>query len=167
MTDQHVLEVINDPVSQRLINSNIPARLAYNGVDGFPRVIPVGFHWDGAQFLIGSPDNAPKVKALRKRPQVALTIDTEGMPPNVLLVRGVASVEVVDGVHEAFLDASRKRISPEDWPEWEAGVRGLYRKMALIAIEPQWAKVLDFETRLPQPVEQLIKEATGQHVRPS
>ncbi len=113
MTDQHVLDVINDPLSQRLINSIIPARLAYNGADGFPRVIPVGFHWDGAQFLVGSPDNAPKVKALQERPQVALTIDTEGMPPNVLLVRGVATVEVVDGVHDAFLDASRKRVSPE------------------------------------------------------
>jgi hypothetical protein len=161
MADQHVLDVINDPVSQRLINSNIPARLAYNGADGFPRVIPVGFHWDGARFLVGSPDIAPKVKALRERPQVALTIDTEGMPPNILLVRGVATVEVVDGVHEAFLNASRKRVSAAEWDEFEAGVRGLYRKMALIAIEPQWAKVLDFETRLPQPVEQLVREAMG------
>jgi hypothetical protein len=161
MTDQHVLDVINDPVSQRLINSNIPARLAYNGADGFPRVIPVGFHWDGARFLVGSPDNAPKVRALRERPQVALTIDTEGQPPNVLLVRGIASVEVVDGVHEAFLDASRKRVPPEGWDEFEAGVRGLYKTMALIAIEPQWAKVLDFETRLPGPVEELIRAASA------
>ena len=161
MQEKDILDVINDPVSQRLINSTIPARLAYAGVDGFPRVIPVGFHWDGARFLVGSPDNAPKVKALRERPQVALTIDTEGMPPNVLLIRGVASVEVVDGVHDAFLDASRKRVSPEAWPEWEAGVRGLYKTMALIAIEPTWAKVLDFETRLPQPVEQLLKGTAG------
>jgi hypothetical protein len=42
MKTQTVLDVINDPVSQRLINSVIPARLAYNGLDGFPRVIPVG-----------------------------------------------------------------------------------------------------------------------------
>ena len=161
MTDQHVLDIINDPVSQRLINSNIPARLAYNGTDGFPRVIPVGFHWDGAHFLVGSPDNAPKVKALQERPQVALTIDTEGMPPNILLVRGVASVEVVDGVAEEFIEASRRRIPPEGWDEWLAGVRGLYKTMALITIEPQWAKVIDFETRLPQPIEQLAREAMG------
>jgi hypothetical protein len=161
MNTQTVLDVINDPVSQRLINSVIPARLAYNGLDGFPRVIPVGFDWDGARFLVGSPDSAPKVAALRERPQVALTIDTEGLPPNVLLVRGVATIEVVDGVHQAFLDASRKRVPAEGWDDFEASVRGLYKTMALITIEPLWAKVMDFETRLPETVERLARAAAG------
>jgi hypothetical protein len=92
---------------------------------------------------------------------VALTIDTEGLPPNVLLVRGVATIEVVDGVHQAFLDASRKRVPAEGWDDFEASVRGLYKTMALITIEPLWAKVMDFETRLPETVERLATAAAG------
>ena len=42
-------------------------------------------------------------------------------------------------------------------PAFEAQVRGLYQQMVRITIEPQWAKLLDFETRLPTPVENLIK----------
>jgi hypothetical protein len=32
----------------------------------------------------------------------------------------------------------------------------LYQQMARIAIEPTWAKLMDFETRLPRAVEQLV-----------
>ncbi len=35
------------PISQELLDSSIPARLAYIGTDGDPRVIPVGFLWKG------------------------------------------------------------------------------------------------------------------------
>jgi hypothetical protein len=33
--------------------------------------------------------------------------------------------------------------------------------MAIIRVTPTWAKILDFETRLPGPVEELIKGTTG------
>ena len=46
-------------------------------------------------------------------------------------------------------------------PEWEAGVRALYKQMAIIRVTPTWAKILDFETRLPGPVEELIRENAG------
>ena len=46
------------------MNSNIPARLAYTGADGFPRVIPIGFLWLGMQFIMGTATTSPKVKAL-------------------------------------------------------------------------------------------------------
>jgi len=42
-------------------------------------------------------------------------------------------------------------------PAFEAQVRGLYRQMARITIEPHWAKLLDFETRLPTPMEKLLE----------
>ncbi len=46
-------------------------------------------------------------------------------------------------------------------PEWEAGVRALYKQMAIIRVTPTWAKIFDFETRLPSPVEELIRESAG------
>ena len=36
------------PIAQELLTSSIPARFAYTGLDGGPRVVPVGFLWNGA-----------------------------------------------------------------------------------------------------------------------
>ena len=152
-----VMHVLNDPLAQELIGSNIPARVAYTSVDGSPRVVPLGFHWNGEQFVICTIPGSPKVRALTARPQVALTIDTDTFPPQALLVRGSASLETVDGVPPEYLEASRKSVGEAGMPAFEAQVRGLYEQMVRITIEPQWAKVLDFETRLPTPVERLIK----------
>jgi hypothetical protein len=95
------------------------------------------------------------VKALSANPKVALTIDTEA-PYRALLVRGTASVEIVDGVPPEYLKASRKAMTDEQqYRAFESEVRSLYERMARITIAPEWAKVLDFETRLPSAVEEL------------
>ena len=101
---------------------------------------------------------AYKVKALAANPKVALTIDTDAQPYRALLVRGTASsVEIVDGVPSEYLEASRKSLNEEQqFRAFEAAVRSLYKQMARISIAPEWAKVLDFETRLPSAVEQLM-----------
>lgn len=159
MHHEAIIDLMNDPIAQELVNAPIHARLAYNAQDGSPRVIPIGYTWNGEAFVMASPLNAPKVEALAANPTVALTIDTESFPPHVLLVRGEAAVEVVDGVPDEFVEAARRFVGEDGMPAWEAGVRALYTRMALIRVTPTWAKVLDFETRLPSPVEELIKGA--------
>ena len=52
MQPQDVTRVLSDPLAQELMQSSIPARLAYLGPDGFPRAIPIGFHWNGTQFSV-------------------------------------------------------------------------------------------------------------------
>lgn len=158
MRYEDVIEVLNDPVAHELLHSAIPARLAYTGVDGSPRVVPVAFYWDGAQLAIGTTPRAPKVRALEKNPKVALTVDTNKQPPHVLLVRGIASIAVVDGVPSEYLQASKKLVDEEGWEAFEAEVRAMYEQMALITITPQWAKVMDFETRIPGILTELIEE---------
>jgi hypothetical protein len=156
------MQVLNDPLAQELLQSDIPARLAYTGTDGLPRAIPIGFYWNGEAFIMATVPHAPKVRALRANPRVALTVDTVAFPPHVLLVRGHASLTVVDGVPDEYLEASKKSIrDPEQFASFETQVRGLYKQMVRIAITPLWAKLLDFETRLPSPVEQLIRQAGG------
>jgi len=49
-------------------------------------------------------------------------------------------------------------MNDDQYPEWVAGVRGLYDEMVVITITPTWAKLLDFETTIPQAVDDLIKE---------
>ena len=105
-----IIDLMNDPVAQELVKAPIHARLAYCARDGSPRVIPVGYIWNGEVFAIGSPVNSPKVKALAANPKVGLTVDTESFPPHVLLVRGEAAVEIVDGVPDEFIEASRRFI---------------------------------------------------------
>lgn len=70
-----VLDVLIDPISQELLNSNELARLAYTSSDGTPRVVPIWFHWTGTEVVLASPSAAPKLKVLRSRPDVALAID--------------------------------------------------------------------------------------------
>jgi hypothetical protein len=152
-----VIEVLNKPISRELLGSSIPARLAYTGVDGDPRVIPIAFVWNGAQLVLHTVPTAAKVRALQRNPRVAITIDTQGQwPPRVLLIRGAAIVEHVDGVPHEYVEASRKITPAEVFEDWETGVRGLYDRMVRIAVEPDWAKLLDFETTLPKAVEDLI-----------
>jgi hypothetical protein len=85
-----------------------------------------------------------------------LTIDTNAFPPHVLLVRGTATIEVVDGVPPDYLAASKNIVGNEQFPTFAAQVRGLYQQMARITIAPTWARLLDFEITLPSAVEQLL-----------
>jgi hypothetical protein len=100
------------------------------------------------------------VRALQTNPKVALTVDTDTQPPHVLLVRGTASVEIVDGIPAEYFEASKKYIPVEQWQAFEVQVRDLYKQMARITITPDWAKLLDFETRLPIAVEQIVAQRT-------
>jgi hypothetical protein len=161
MSVQDIAAVMNRPYSREVLASPVPARLAYTGLDGDPRVVPVGYDWDGTHVHVASAVGAAKTTALRANPKVALSIDTEGFPPRVLLLRGTAHVEIVDGVPDVFLRASKKRVSDDQWSEWEAGVRALYDQMAVITITPTWAKLLDFETTIPKAEEAIVRARSG------
>src|SRR4051794_21277960 len=107
-TKQGSLALLDDPIAQELLCSTIPARLAYLWLDGTPRVVPIWFHWTGHEFVLGTPAKAPKLKALAKNPKVALTIDDNNFPHKVLMVRGTAAVESVDGIVPEYQLAARR-----------------------------------------------------------
>src|SRR3954451_12399537 len=159
MGPDDVRATMNDPVAVRLLASSNLARLGYVALDGTPRVVPVAFHWTGDALVIGTVPGSAKVAALKANPSVALSIDTSppAWPPNVLLVRGTATVTLVDGVFPEYVAGARKVTPPEVFEDWESGVRSLYDEMARIDVTPSWAKVHDFETRLPQAVEELAR----------
>jgi hypothetical protein len=52
-------------------------------------------------------------------------------------------------------------MTDDQYPDWVAGVRSLYDAMVVITITPTWAKLLDFETTIPQAVDDLIKEKSA------
>jgi hypothetical protein len=153
-----IAEILDRPISQELLARDV-TRLAYVASDGTPRNVPIGFTWNGAEIVMCTPTNAPKLRALRENPVVALTIDTEVHPPKILLIRGRAELDFVDGIPAEYLKTtSSYRMTPEQRVEWEREVRSLYSDgMVRIVVTPTWAKLIDFETTLPSPVEELIR----------
>ncbi|MDE9365633.1 pyridoxamine 5'-phosphate oxidase family protein [Luteipulveratus sp. YIM 133132] len=158
MDAAQVAEVLAQPLSRELMASEIPARLAYTGLDGAPRAIPIGFGLDGSTIVMWTVPTSAKVKALQVNPQVAITIDTQGFPPNVLLVRGTVELALVDGIPHGYVEAARKVVPADQMEGWEAGVRGLYEQMTVITMTPTWAKLIDFENTLPKAVADLVAE---------
>jgi hypothetical protein len=154
-------QVLDSARAQELLHSRSLARIGYVGADGYPRVIPIGYLWKNRTFVMCTASNAPKVAALQANPRVGLTIDTETHPPLILLVRGRATVEIVDGVPQEYLDASKRYIPPEEWDGFVNEVHGLYKQMARISMTPEWAKLIDFETSLPVAVERLVGGRPG------
>jgi Pyridoxamine 5'-phosphate oxidase len=147
-TLQGDLELLDDPVAQELLVSQELARLAYSWSDGTPRVVPIWFHWTGEAVTFGSPPEAPKLRALERDPHVAVTIDASGgWPYHALLLRGDATVEMLDDVSDEYAAAARRYFGEEQGNLWVEQLRG--RPMARIAVRPSWVGVLDFETRFP------------------
>jgi hypothetical protein len=129
--------------AEEILRTATLARLAYDGIDGTPRVIPIGFLWTGRAVVVATHPTAPKFAALRARPRVALTIDTPS-PTRSLLLRGDAEIEVLDGVVPEYLEAAAKSMAGEQLAAFEESCRETYDRMARISIVPDWARYFDF-----------------------
>jgi hypothetical protein len=158
-TAQGDLALLQDPIAQRLLNDHTILRLAYTWTDGTPRVVPHWFHWNGGEVILGTPVDAPKVSALQQHPDVALTIDTTEFPPRVLLIRGMATVDLVDGVVPEYAETARRYFGDEQGAAWVTQIGGLCPQMARIAIKPTWVGILDFEARLPSAIALAIERS--------
>ncbi|MDH6455237.1 MULTISPECIES: pyridoxamine 5'-phosphate oxidase family protein [unclassified Streptomyces] len=159
MDASEISEVLERPISRELLARDV-TRLAYVAKDGTPRNVPIAFVWNGSEIVMCTTKNAPKLASLRENPAVALTIDTEVHPPRILLIRGRAELDYVDGIPDEYLQpTSSYEMTPEQRVEWEAEVRSLYHDgMVRIVVTPTWAKLIDFETTLPSAVEELVRQ---------
>ncbi|MEU6732747.1 pyridoxamine 5'-phosphate oxidase family protein [Streptomyces physcomitrii] len=148
--------------ADELLSRASMARLAYNGLDGLPRVVPIGIYWTGEEIVMSTAATAPKVRALTARPEVALTVDTGDSPGSArsLSVRGVVHLTLVDGVVPEYLAAARKNFDAASAAEFERNCRAMYDRMARIAVEPRWARFYDFGAgRVPRFLAELAERA--------
>lgn len=158
MHADEITTIVNRPISQELLSRDV-LRMAYVAKDASPRNVPVSFTWNGSQIVVCTSTNSPKLHSLRRNPAVALTIDTEVHPPKILLLRGQAALDVVDGIPQEYLRMNGSyQMSADQRVEWEAEVRSLYDGMVRIVITPTWVKLIDFETTLPSAVEELVQQ---------
>ena len=150
------LGLLESDVARRLLSSRIPARLAYIATDGTPRVLATWFHWTGEVLAMPTFLAAPHVRhaagrlrALRANPDVAITIDTEAFPPEVLTVRGRVEITEVDGIPGEYASAARRYLGEEAAREYLAQIDQPGTRMARIDVRPAWVGVHDFQSRLP------------------
>ncbi len=155
MADASPLTALSEPVARELLASRIPARLAYGGRDGTPRVLPIWFVWRDGAFILASRADAPKVAALRRRPEVALTIDGDTPPYRCLQVRGTIGIEVVDGLVPEYVEAAHHYYGRRAGDLWLARMAAASPRMARLTLTPTWARLLDIASVMPELVEAL------------
>lgn len=160
-TRQGDLALLNDPVAQRLLLSPAPARLAYVWIDGTPRVVPIGFHWNGTELVLGTPPDAPKTRALSDGTKVAVTIDTDTMPYNVLQIRGSVRTDIVDGIAPEYEAMTLRSLGDEAGRAWLANLRPICPQMTRVFITPEWVAILDFQRRFPHAIERAMERAAS------
>jgi hypothetical protein len=150
------LGLLETDVARRLLASTIPARLGYIAPDGTPRVLPTWFHWTGEVLSMPTFIAAPhvrhaagRIRALRASPDVAVTIDTEGFPPEVLTLRGRITISDAEGIPPEYAAAARRYLGDDAARSYLAAIDQPGTRMARIDLHPTWVGVLDFQTRLP------------------
>ena len=153
------LGLLDTEIARRLLSSTIPARMAYVAADGTPRVMSTWFHWTGEALVMPAFISAPHVRHpasrlrdLRARPDVAVTIDTDTFPPEVLLLRGRVELHDVDGVVEEYTKAAERYLGEDAGRAYIASIDVPGTRMARIVLPPSWVGLIDFQTRNPSPL---------------
>ena len=144
-------QLLDTPLARSLLTATIPARVAYTAKDGTPRIVPTWFQWTDGELVMPTFIRAPHVAApsrrltaLRARPDVAVSIDTDGTPAQALLLRGEARITEVDGIDPDYAEAARQYLGADAAGEYLAMADQPGTRMARITLRPTWVGLLDF-----------------------
>src|SRR5829696_8437265 len=126
------LRLLQSEQAQALLAAAIPARVAYVAGDGLPRIVPTWFRWTGDELVMPTfvsaphvPRGARRLTALRARPDVAVSIDTD------------------------YADSVRRYMGEEMAAGYLEMIDVPGTVMARIALRPTWVGMLDFASRPP------------------
>jgi PPOX class probable F420-dependent enzyme len=140
---------LDDPVVAALLEGANLARLAYTGLDGRPRVVPIWFAHDGDDIVMVTGPKAEKVRALAQNPAVALSIDTTGPPPKALLIDGDATLEPVEGMAPEYRPIVERYLGPMA-DAYLAQLLPRVKRQVRIRVQPRSWRIFDFITRYPK-----------------
>jgi hypothetical protein len=128
---------LREPLSrnvQLLMESRVPARLAWNDAAGKPRVAPLWFRWTGRTLELSTFAGSPKLDELHNGDAVAVTIDTEGFPYRSLRIRGPVTIEHVQGLTSSYRKAARRYLGHGPARDWCDRLREA--DQALLTVHP-------------------------------
>jgi len=104
-----------DPRAADILARPIIGQLAFFGLDGYPRVIPVWFEHRAGELLIASPPATYKGRALSRDGRAALSVSTVERPYLIASAVGDATVEpLAESERVEFVSAIALRyLGPE------------------------------------------------------
>jgi len=144
-------ELLDSPLARTLLAAAIPARVAYTANDGTPRIVASWFQWTDGELVMPTFIQAPHVRssarrlaAMQARPDVAVSIDTESTPAQVLSIRGKAEITEVVGIDPDYAVSARQYLGAEAASQYLAMVDQPGTRMARITVGPTWVGLLDF-----------------------
>lgn len=140
---------VDDPVVASLLDGPNLARLAYIGLDGRPRVVPIWFAYSGGEIVMVTGPKAEKAKALAANAAVAVTIDSAQPPYKVLLIDGDAVREPVEGMAPEYRPIVERYLGPAA-DAYLAQLLPRVKRQVRIRIKPRSWRVFDFVKRYPK-----------------
>lgn len=111
--------------------------------------MPIWYAYIDGEFVMVTGPKADKVPALEANGAVALTIDSDQPPYNVLLVDGDATVEKTDGMAAEY-PAIVTRYLAGAAEQYLENMRKRVRTQRRIRVVPRSWRVLDFVKRYPK-----------------
>ncbi len=140
---------LDDPVVRALLDAPNLARLAYIGLDGRPRVVPIWFSETGGDIIMVTGPKAEKARALAANGAVAVTIDSAQPPYKVLLIDGDATLEPVEGMAPEYRPIVERYLGPA--AEGYLGALLLrVKRQVRIRIKVRSHRIFDFVKRYPK-----------------
>ena len=95
-----------DEKTRALLEQPLVARLAVNGPDGYPHVVPIWYMLDGEEIVMVTHSTAAKVRLLRANPKAGVTI-------------GGDVADLANGIyHTGYLILGLVTIEPDDDFAW-------------------------------------------------
>ena len=91
--------------------------------------------------------------------KVAVSIDTDTMPYNVLQIRGSVRTDVVDGVAPEYEAMTLRTQGEQAGRAWLENLRQISPQMTRVYITPEWVAILDFQERFPNALERAMERA--------
>jgi len=137
-------EILRPPLTRNvalLLDSHIPARMAWVSRAGRPRIVPMWFHWTGAELVMVAFAGAAKLEEIAEGDEVAASIDTETFPYRGLRMRGPVTLEPSDGLREEYRIAAARVLGPSAGEAWCRSLEG--RGQVAIRLAPRWAAEWD------------------------
>lgn len=119
--------VLRAPLSrnaQLLLESRVPARMAWVAADGSPLVVPIWFDWHEGELSVTTFAGSRKLDDLTDGSIVALTIDSEAFPYRSLRVTGPIHLERSGGLTDSYRRSAERYLGPTAGRDWCARLDG-------------------------------------------
>jgi len=142
-----VLQAPLSPTVGLLLESRIPARIAWVAQDGTPRVLPIWFVWTGDELVVVTFDGAKKLRDLTNETVVAVTIDTDDFPYRSLKLRGTVTTQPTEGIADRYKEAAERYLGEQMGAQWINFLGN--PNQVVLSIRPTWAIVADMATDSP------------------